>query len=78
MYLSAPKGKAAEKPDNKAEQTVDISRLDLRIGKIMAVQKHPDADTLYIEEVDVGEEKRRTIVSGLVKAIPLDQVSSLI
>jgi len=28
--------------------------------------KHPDADKLYIEEVDMGEEEVRTICSGLV------------
>ncbi|KAF7008821.1 hypothetical protein CFC21_023493 [Triticum aestivum] len=32
------------------------------------------ADTLYVEEVDVGEEQPRTICSGLVKYLPLDQL----
>ena len=51
---------------------VDISRLDIRVGIITKVQKHPDADSLYVEEIDVGEPARRTVVSGLVKYIPLD------
>lgn len=42
------------------DEVVDISRLDLRIGKIVEVQKHPDADALYLEKIDVGEEKPRT------------------
>ena len=29
--------------------------------------QHPDADGLYVEEVDMGEDKPRTVVSGLVK-----------
>ena len=29
---------------------VDVSRLDMRIGRILSVKKHPDADTLYVEE----------------------------
>ena len=29
---------------------VDVSRLDMRIGRILSVRKHPDADTLYVEE----------------------------
>lgn len=33
----------------------------------MSVAKHPDADSLYVEEIDVGEEAPRTVVSGLVK-----------
>ena len=33
----------------------DLSLLEVRVGKIMSVKKHPDAENLYIEEVDVGE-----------------------
>ena len=29
---------------------VNVSRLDLRIGKIVGVKYHPNADTLYIEQ----------------------------
>lgn len=32
------------------DEKIDASRLDLRVGKIVKVQKHPDADTLYMEE----------------------------
>lgn len=53
---------------------VDVSRLDLRVGCIITAEKHPDADTLYVEEVDVGEASPRIVVSGLVKHVPLDQV----
>ena len=41
----------------------DWKKLDLRVGKIIDVQDHPNADKLYIIKVDVGEEK--TIVSGI-------------
>lgn len=44
-----------------------ISKLDICVGVIKTVKKHPDADTLYVEEIDVGEELPRTVVSGLVK-----------
>lgn len=57
-----------------AGETVDVSRLNMRIGCIVDVQKHPDADSLYIEQVDVGEGKNRSVVSGLVKHVPLEQV----
>ncbi|XP_029022097.1 tyrosine--tRNA ligase, cytoplasmic [Betta splendens] len=42
------------------------SRLDIRVGKIISVEKHPDADSLYLEKIDVGEAEARTVVSGLV------------
>lgn len=32
---------------------VDVSRLDLRVGKIVEVKHHPDADSLYIEKVSL-------------------------
>ena len=51
--------------------------LNMRIGHIVNVKKHPDADTLYVEEVDVGEDRNRTIVSGLVKHVPLEQVRKI-
>lgn len=56
------------------EVKVDVSRLDLRVGCIISAEKHPDADSLYVEQVDVGEAAPRTVVSGLVKHIPLEQV----
>lgn len=50
---------AAEKAP-AVDEVVDISRLDLRIGRIVEVQKHPDADALYLEKIDVGENEPRT------------------
>jgi methionyl-tRNA synthetase len=44
------------------------------VGLIKKAEKHPDADSLYIEEIDVGEEAPRTVVSGLVKFIPLEEM----
>lgn len=64
------KGGASANP----ERAVDPSRLDLRIGKIVSAKKHPDADSLYVEEIDVGEEKPRTVVSGLAEYVPLEEL----
>ncbi|XP_072481143.1 aminoacyl tRNA synthase complex-interacting multifunctional protein 1 [Notamacropus eugenii] len=64
---------AAAAPDSKP---IDVSLLDLRVGCIIAAKKHPDADSLYVEEVDVGEKVPRTVVSGLVKYVPLDQMQN--
>ncbi|CAJ1934060.1 unnamed protein product [Sphenostylis stenocarpa] len=64
------KNKAATEPD------ITITRLDIRVGLITKAQKHPDADALYVEEIDVGEEQTRTVVSGLVKYIPLDEMQN--
>ncbi|MBN3286821.1 AIMP1 protein, partial [Polyodon spathula] len=55
---------------------VDVSRLDLRVGRIVTAKKHPDADSLYVEEVDLGEATPRTVVSGLVKHVPIEQMQN--
>ena len=51
-------------------------RLDMRVGLIKSAKRHPDADSLYVEEVDVGEDKPRTVISGLVKFIPEDEMQN--
>ncbi|CAL5401704.1 unnamed protein product [Camellia sinensis] len=70
------KSAAAAKPKTSAEAEVSISRLDIRVGLITKAQKHPDADSLYVEEIDVGEGQPRTVVSGLVKYIPLEDMQN--
>ncbi|CAD5229193.1 unnamed protein product [Bursaphelenchus okinawaensis] len=55
---------------------VDIGRLDLRVGLIREAKKHPDAEALYVETIDLGEDKPRTVISGLVKHVPLDQMQN--
>jgi tRNA-binding EMAP/Myf-like protein len=29
-------------------------KLDIRVGKVVDVEKHPEADSLYIEKIDLG------------------------
>ncbi|RVW76108.1 Methionine--tRNA ligase, cytoplasmic [Vitis vinifera] len=71
-----PTKSAEAKPKAAAEAEISISRLDIRVGLITKVQKHPDADSLYVEEIDVGEGSTRTVVSGLVKFIPLEEMQN--
>lgn len=51
-----------------------IGRVDLRVGKIVEIEKHPNADRLYIEKVDFGEPELRTVVSGLVEHVPIEDL----
>ncbi|KAL7674507.1 hypothetical protein ACOME3_000784 [Neoechinorhynchus agilis] len=50
----------------KPPSPVDISRFDLRIGHIEKVERHPNADKLYVSLINVGESSPRTVCSGLV------------
>ena len=43
----------------------DFQKLDLRVGKILQVEDHPNANKLYILTVDLAESKPRQIVAGL-------------
>ncbi|GIL93366.1 hypothetical protein Vretifemale_20766 [Volvox reticuliferus] len=49
-----------------------VHALDIRVGRIVSCERHPDAESLYVEKIDVGEPEPRTIVSGLVKYVPLE------
>ncbi|ROK35759.1 Tyrosine--tRNA ligase, cytoplasmic [Anabarilius grahami] len=72
---SKNKGGAKGNPKQTAdEEEVIPSRLDIRVGKVISVEKHPDADSLYLEKIDVGEEQPRTVVSGLVAYISQEQL----
>ena len=51
----APKEKKAQV--EAAPLPVDISRLYMKVGKIIACEKHPDADALYLESIECGEGK---------------------
>ena len=36
--------------------------------------RHPDADALYVEEIELGEEAPRQVCNGLVKFFPEEQM----
>jgi len=56
---------ATSESDNQESNLEILKKIDLRVAKIIFVEKHPKADKLYIEKIDLGTEQR-TIVSGLV------------
>ncbi|XP_055902192.1 aminoacyl tRNA synthase complex-interacting multifunctional protein 1 [Eupeodes corollae] len=70
------KAAAAQTSAPAAELPIDVGRLDLRVGKIVEVGRHPDADSLYLEKIDCGEAQPRTVVSGLVKFVPLEEMQN--
>ncbi|XP_068924227.1 tyrosine--tRNA ligase, cytoplasmic isoform X2 [Petaurus breviceps papuanus] len=75
-YPDPTKQKPAAKgcAKNTEPEEVVPSRLDIRVGKVISVEKHPDADSLYLEKIDVGEPEPRTVVSGLVQFVPKEEL----
>ncbi|MGA1819794.1 MAG: methionine--tRNA ligase [Thermoplasmatota archaeon] len=55
--------KEEEKMENVSFE--EFMKLDLRVGHILSVEEHPNADKLYVIKVDLGEEEPRTLVAGL-------------
>ena len=69
------KEKAAKAPAPKkaapANAVVDVSRLCMKVGTVTKVWRHPDAEKLYVETIDVGDASGpRQVVSGLVDHVP--------
>ncbi|KAI3911385.1 hypothetical protein MKW98_010272 [Papaver atlanticum] len=56
-------------PDTSASKDTEtsISLLNIKVGLIIRAWKHPSADSLLVEEIDVGEGSVRQVVSGLAK-----------
>merc|ERR1712232_457745 len=71
-----PKGKKEPlRPDDPNQPL--FSKLDIRVGKIVKAWNHPDADRLFCEEIDIGEEVPRQIVSGLREHYTLEKFQGM-
>lgn len=53
---------------------VTPSLVSFKVGFIQKAIKHPDADSLYVSTIDIGEEEPRTVCSGLVKYVPIEEM----
>ncbi|KAL6853767.1 hypothetical protein ACP4OV_019796 [Aristida adscensionis] len=60
---------ASKAPEKTAEKDSDcnISILNIQVGLIRKAWKHPSADSLLVEEIDLGDGNVRQVVSGLAK-----------
>ena len=68
MQKYAPKTEPPKPELPPLKETIgieDFAKLDLRVGKVLHCEKLPKAKKLLVSQVDVGEEKPRTIVSGI-------------
>ncbi|KAK7108880.1 tyrosine--tRNA ligase, cytoplasmic-like [Littorina saxatilis] len=68
------KAEGAPAAGGGGDDEITPARLDLKVGKITSVKKHPEADSLYIEMVDLGEKTPRTIISGLAGLVPMEDL----
>ncbi len=52
----------------------DFSKLDLRVGKVLEVEPHPDAEKLYRLTVDIGQ-KTISLVAGIKPFYPAEDLA---
>ncbi len=65
--MNEKKEKTPEKKEEVAEITIeDFEKVELKVGTIVQCEKHPKADRLLVEQIDLGNEVRQ-IVSGISK-----------
>nr|XP_018916503.1 PREDICTED: aminoacyl tRNA synthase complex-interacting multifunctional protein 1-like isoform X2 [Bemisia tabaci] len=62
---------------NATSRPIDVSRLDLRVGRIEAIQEIRTTQKMFrFAEVDVGETISRSVISELVNNIPLEDLEN--
>ncbi|KAF9917971.1 hypothetical protein BX616_010720 [Lobosporangium transversale] len=73
-----PKAKPVKsnKPVANAALEVDISRLDIRVARILEAKIHEANPNSFVSTVDCGGGDIRTVVSGLAKYIPLEEMQN--
>nr|GMC98388.1 probable methionine--tRNA ligase [Ipomoea batatas] len=68
--------KVPEKEVDEKDKDISVSLLKVQIGHIRKAWKHPSANSLLVEEIDVGEAKCRQVVSGLAKYFTPEQMTN--
>jgi len=74
QQVAEKKTKPAEKPKKQQQVSPPITRFLFKCGKVLSVREHPNADGCYVEDIDIGEEKPRQIVSKLRKAMKPEEI----
>lgn len=66
--LNAPKDQPKEEKKEETPQITidDFAKVEMKVGTIVSCEKHPKADRLLVEQIDLGDEVRQ-IVSGIAK-----------
>ena len=66
--------KEVTKEKGKEEITIeDFTKVELKVGTILSAEKHPKADRLLVEQIDLGDEVRQ-IVSGIASTFKPEEV----
>jgi len=68
---------ASPQPAPAGPVTIPIEQfkaVDLRTARVTDVREHPNADRLWVVTVELGDGKTRTVVAGLRKEVPREEL----
>ena len=64
--MNAEKEAVVEEPSLPGIEFADFEKIEMKVGTIVQCEKHPKADRLLVEQIDLGSETRQ-VVSGISK-----------
>ncbi|CAI5755660.1 unnamed protein product [Candida verbasci] len=71
----AKQNQAKEANNGSTAQAPNPGLIDFRVGFIEKAEKHPNADSLYMSTINMGDEEGpRIVCSGLVNYIPIEEM----
>jgi len=78
---AAAAGKKEKKANPQQQQrrqapvkVTGIGRLQMKVGRITSIAVHESVPSLYVEQIDLGEDAPRTVVSKLAEKVPIEQM----
>jgi len=67
---SASESSSERSPSEDAPLSDDVLGMCFVVGRVLSVKKHPEAEKMYVEEIDCGDpEGPRTVCSGLARFV---------
>ena len=74
--VAAKAKEPVQEEDDMAKELIkidDFDKIELKIGKILKCEKHPNADRLLVFQIDLGEEQRQ-IVSSIAEFFTCEEL----
>jgi len=80
-HVPKPKDNAKEVKAQPAAPAADgkeaaLMKIDLRCGRIVECSRVPDADSLYLLKINIGEDQPRQVLSSLVQHYSADELQN--
>merc|ERR1712137_595128 len=80
LVYTPPKKEKKANPQQQRRQApvkvTGIGRLQMKVGRITSISVHESVPSLYVEQIDLGEDAPRTVVSKLAEKVPIEQMKN--